>query len=644
VATLRIADSLGRVLRGRYRLIRPLGSGASAHVYVAEDVVLRRRVAIKVLHPGLASDAAFIRRFRAEAQTLGALRHPNILTVYDWGVDEGSPYLVCELLEGGSLRAMLDRGALLSPGQAARVGADAAKALDYAHRRSLVHRDIKPANLIFDEEGRVRVADFGLARALAEASWTEPTGAVVGTARYAAPEQVRGQRLDAKADVYSLALVLLEAVTGEVPFAADTTIATLMARLERPLTAPKETGVLKEILEAAGTIDPAERLDAAGLARALDAVAARLPPPAPLALAGPQERPELDPASLTQLPTESKPFDVEELEAGATPVGAQGADSGPSTLVALDEEPEESGRKPRRRPRVRLAFVAAVVLLVGALGAGGAWAALTGFFVPSHPVPNLVGDSQSQATSALKPLHFRLSVAGRAYSNRYSSGKVISQRPAQGRLKEGSLVEVVLSEGPAPVSVPDVVGKTKAEALAALAAAGLKSGPLGAATSLSVPAGSVISQTPSSGLLLPGTEVSLVISTGKPTVAVPSLSGPTAASFAAAQAALAAVGLEATQTQVYSDTVKAGQVVGTTPGAGTTVTVGSVVTVAVSRGPELFPIPNVAGMSVVGAAQTLDADGFSATFDGNPLATVTGTNPPAGTEVVKGTSVAILTG
>src|SRR5579859_7765257 len=235
MATSRIADSVGRVLGDRYRLTRPLGTGASAHVFVAEDVTLRRRVAIKLLHPALAGDEGFLRRFRREAQAVASLRHPNILRVYDWGEDHGSPYLVMELLEGGSLRSMLDRGALLSPAQAAAVGADAARALDYAHRHGLVHRDIKPANLLFDDEGRVSVADFGLARALAEATWTEPMGAVVGTARYASPELFRGEHLDSKADVYSLALVLVEAMTGQVPFVADTAFGTLMARVGRSL-------------------------------------------------------------------------------------------------------------------------------------------------------------------------------------------------------------------------------------------------------------------------------------------------------------------------------------------------------------------------------------------------------------------------
>src|SRR5690349_17178011 len=166
-----VSDLAGRVLAGRYMLQNAIGTGASGRVYVAEDTRLRRRVAVKVLHAALAGDAAFLRRFRAEAQLAASLQHPHIVTVHDWGEDD-VPFMVLELLEGGSLRAMLDSDDLLTVAQAARVGRDVASALDYAHSRGILHRDIKPANLLFDEHGIVRVADFGLARALAEASWT----------------------------------------------------------------------------------------------------------------------------------------------------------------------------------------------------------------------------------------------------------------------------------------------------------------------------------------------------------------------------------------------------------------------------------------------------------------------------------------
>ena len=242
----RMTDQIGRVLSGRYRLIAPVGTGASAQVFLADDVRLRRRVAVKVLHAALADDDAFLRRFRAEAQAAAALNHPNIVAVYDWGDDDGAPYIVTEYLGGGSLRAVLDQGVRLSQSQVLLVGLEATRALDYAHRRGFVHRDVKPANLLFGDDARLRVADFGLARALAEAAWTEPQGAVLGTARYASPEQAQGQPVDGKADVYSLGLVLIEAVTGAVPFSADTTIATLMARVGKPVEVPDALGPAAE--------------------------------------------------------------------------------------------------------------------------------------------------------------------------------------------------------------------------------------------------------------------------------------------------------------------------------------------------------------------------------------------------------------
>src|SRR5689334_11254972 len=312
MATSGVSDLLvGRVLAGRYRLRAPIGAGASGRVYVADDVRLRRRVAVKVLHTALADDSGFLRRFRAEAQLAASLHHPNVMAVYDWGEDD-VPFMVLELLEGGSLRSMLDRDHRLTPSQAAHVGRQVAAALEYAHVRGLVHRDIKPANLLFDEHGIVRVGDFGLARALAEASWTEPAGALLGTARYASPEQAMGVQLDARSDLYSLALVTVEAVTGRVPFAADTPIGTLAARTQRPLLAPPELGPLAPIIERAGHIDADERYpDAATMRAALSDAADALPRPAPLALAGMRDSADPHPTMAQTQPT-ARLFDQDE--------------------------------------------------------------------------------------------------------------------------------------------------------------------------------------------------------------------------------------------------------------------------------------------------------------------------------------------
>lgn len=280
-----MAEQVGRVLGERYRLVAPIGAGASARVYLADDTTLGRQVAVKLLHEALSQDQAFLDRFAREARMAAQLQHAHIVAVHDWGYD-GEPFIVNEFCSGGSLRSMLDRGRMLTPSQALLVGLEAARALEHAHRRGVVHRDIKPSNLLFDADGRLRIADFGLARALAEASTTEPTGAVLGTARYASPEQARGQTVDGRGDVYSLALVLVEAVTGRVPFEADTTIGTLMARVEQAMEPPEELGPLVRPLEGAGAVEVADRLDAGGLSVMLMATAERLPRPEPLPLVG----------------------------------------------------------------------------------------------------------------------------------------------------------------------------------------------------------------------------------------------------------------------------------------------------------------------------------------------------------------------
>jgi serine/threonine protein kinase/beta-lactam-binding protein with PASTA domain len=287
------------VVGNRYRLHALIGSGASASVYVADDHILGRPVAVKILHDGLAGDERFVRRFRTEAQAAAALDHPHIVALYDWG-EEMAPgrsarrrvlYLVTEYLRGGSLRAMLRRGACLTPGQALQVGLQAVRALEYAHRQGAVHRDVKPENLLFDEDGGLRIADFGLVRALAEANWSEPAGSLAATVRYASPEQARGEALDGRSDVYSLALLLVEALTGRVPFVSDTALGTLMARLDQPLPVGDELGPLAEPLRRAGDPDRNRRLDAAGLRVALSRVAEQFDDPEDLPLARPEPEP-----------------------------------------------------------------------------------------------------------------------------------------------------------------------------------------------------------------------------------------------------------------------------------------------------------------------------------------------------------------
>ncbi len=673
-----LTDSIGRVLGDRYRLVTAVGTGASAHVYLADDVTLKRQVAIKVLHPALAGDSSFLKRFRAEAQAVAALSHPNILAVYDWGEQDGEPYLVLEYLAGGSLREIYDTGALLTIEQAAAVGIEACSALEYAHRRGIIHRDIKPANLLFDGEGRLRIADFGLARALAEAAWTEPDGAILGTARYAAPEQVEGYVLDGKADVYALALVLYEGVTGEAAFAGDTTVATLMARVGALLPEHPALGPLVDVLTWAAAPDPAERYDATRLGAELRALADRLPQPQalPLVMVGAESAPgepagddpfELAAAVGLTAPVErrvrtslaaSRPTvgpDVTELglpsiDAAMAPVAMRVAAGGPTG----DDADASSRTRARTGTRRRWPIILAAVVMVAALlGAGAAWAVQAKLFTPSHPVPSLAGMTLPQATSATAPEHLSVRVSARRPSITVPAGAIISQDPAarsggqQVTIKEGSTIAVVLSSGPPPVTIPSLTSATScADATAQLAAVHLVGTCPDAAAQYSptVVAGAVISTTPT-GTAPYGSTVTISISKGHAPVTVPA-SAAAATSYTAAAAALTAVGLVPVQSNRYSSSVAPGGIIATVPSAASgPQPYGSKVTVEVSLGPQPVTVPSLVGASPSAAAAKLAALGLHEGGPYGPTAstTVISTSPAAGTSVHVGATVNVYT-
>ncbi len=639
----RMTDQVGRVLGGRYRLIAPIGSGASALVFLADDTRLRRRVAVKVLHQGLADDEAFLRRFRAEAQSAAALNHPNVLAVYDWGDDHREPYLVTEYLGGGSLRGMLDAGRRLSLSQALVVGLEAARALDYAHNRGFVHRDIKPANLLFGDEGRLRIGDFGLARALAEAAWTEPAGAMIGTARYACPEQARGQLVDGKGDVYSLGLVLIEAVTGWVPFTADTTIATLMARVDTPVAVPDELGPLRGILERAGRPDPSERPDAGEFAVRLLATSAHLDPPAPLSLAGATATAgdiaviDRDP---TQLPPLANGYGAGEDEAPVVPAE-------PESGAVVETKADAPAAPPRRRRRRRRWLIALfVVIALLALGAGAAFA-WTKLQVPTHKVPTLVGLTEQQARAQAQANHWNVrKLDGRADFS--TPGNVIAQDPVPGKsLAENKTMTITVSLGNTLVPVPgDLVGKTIGDATAELQATSLDVGTQTPQHDEKTGAGIVLAVDPATPPQLPkGEKVNLTVSDGPAPRTVPQLT-PTM-TFDQASQALAAVQLDAVQADginQYSVTVPAGQIIGTDPPAGTQVPRDSKVKVIFSKGPQPIPIPDVRGQSVADASAALQAAGFPVVgVTGSPTNPVLFTDPPPLEPHPKGTGVTLFT-
>jgi serine/threonine-protein kinase len=574
-----VADLVGRVLAGRYRLLGSIGAGASGRVYIADDVRLRRRVAVKVLHAGLSDDAGFLRRFRTEAQLAASLHHPNVMTVYDWGEDEGIPFMVLELLVGGSLRGMLDAGIRLTPAQAAHVGRQVAAGLEYAHGRGLVHRDVKPANLLFDEHGIVRVADFGLARALAEASWTEPAGAVLGTARYAAPEQGRATRLDGRADLYALGIVLTESVTGSVPLVAETPLGTLALRTEEPIVAPPPLGALGPVIERAGQPDPNERYpDAPTMGAALEDVIRVLPPPGPLTLAGlGQTVDDPHPTAIVSETDES----IFDQDAGRRPAP-----------VVTTARPAELDRPRRVAPIILgIVLVAAVAAAVFALTRPAAGGTVT--------VPNLQGLTEDAAQNLANRSGLLVSFDSKTADD--PKGMIVDQSPEPGAFTgSDGTVTLVVSNGPKPVKLPVVVGVNVANAGPMLEQAKFAAR-VERRNDESMPKDGVITTIPA-GKAPPDSTVTLVVSDGP---APRTIENVARRSYDQAAAVLQGQQLVPQRADAYSDSVPSGQVIRTEPAAGQQVARGATVRVIVSKGTDQVTVPELRGLTIDAAAAAL---------------------------------------
>jgi serine/threonine-protein kinase len=610
-------------------------------VFAAFDTTLQRRVAVKVLHPALAADGGFLRRFRAEAQAAAALANAHVLAVHDWGEDAQGPFLVLEFLGGGSLRDMLDEGTRLTLSQAVAVGVQAAEGLAYAHARGFVHRDVKPANLLFDEEGRLRVADFGLARALAEASLTEPAGTTVGTARYAAPEQALGHRVDGRADVYSLALVLYEAVTGVVPFTADTTFSTLMARVGAELPGHDGLGPLAAVLSAAATPGVEDRLDATAFAARLGELAEQLPAPEKLRLAGAGGAGVVLPRPVTPPPDRDLTEHGMVMPPPTTGRRASRGGDDPDVLAFATAVGIAEGAASVRRHRRRWPWITAIVVLVVAIATAGAIVALmkTKLLAPSYKLPAIVGLSVTQADAKLHHDRFVVSVSGRETSITAPVGQILSQKPHPGRkLKQGSTVFVVVSKGLPDVAVPALASATgDCPAITTLLAQSHFKTACTDPNSTSVPKGTVIDWNPKASAPY-GSIITVTVSAGPPIENIPQLTGQ---SCAGATTTLQAVGLIANCSNQYNPTVATGQVISWSPTG--TAPEGSTVNVLISLGPQPVTIPaNLYQMTVSEAIGALQALGLVPVSGGGAL---TGhvflSNPPAGQSVLPGATVTL---
>ena len=636
-------DQIGRVLAGRYRLEVELGHGTSAQVWRAFDQRLTRTVAVKLLHPGLVGDEEFLRRFRTEARLVAQLNHRHVLRVFDWGEEPDGPFLVGEYLAGGSLRDVYNRTGRLEIAQAVSIGIAASHGLAYAHRRGLVHRDIKPANLLFDEEGEVRIADFGLARALAEAAWTEPGGAVLGTARYASPEQASGMALDGRSDVYSLALVLYEAVTGHVPFSADTVLATLQARVGQRLPPARPLGALYPLLAEAAMPDPLARLQAGEFALELELLAGSLERPEPLAIAREKTADRRPPSFAPRQERLDWPLTGDEkFDESRGSIGIEDPTLRPDDTVVAAARPvwQEFDEAPARRPRRALRIAIPLLMLV--VAAAGALTAYKLEFARDR-VPSLVGLSSVKADAELHQAGLVVQDAPSTYSLTVPAGSVVSERPLPGTsLRHGSVVAVTLSRGPSPVVIPEsLAGQRLRVAEERLTAVHLGH-TVARSYSETVPNGVVLSAAPSSGTLNYGSRVALTVSRGPSPRTVPA--GLVGTPWTSVSSTLSGLKLIPAENLVYSSTVASGVVMSTNPVSSTTgLKVGTHVEVTVSRGPQYVAVPAVASEGLATAVAQLRALGLTVSeVIGPPFATTAvTTNPAPGTSVAIGSAVTV---
>ncbi|NNC79297.1 MAG: protein kinase [Acidimicrobiales bacterium] len=604
-----------RELGDRYRLIASVGRGGSGEVYLAEDTSLRRQVAVKTLHEDLANDDRFLTRFRSEAQSVASLNHPNVMAVHDWGEDD-VPFLVMEYLGGGSLRAMLDVDSRLTPSQAIAIGIEACKGLHFAHEAGLVHRDVKPANLMFGHEGRLRIADFGLAHALADAD-SAAVARLVGTARYASPEQAQGLSIDGKSDVYSLGVTLLEAIAGELPMPRQSAEDTLVWRVENDIEIPDSLPEkLGDALRAMTDRDPAARLSASDAGKALLASAEGLPRPQMLPLVGASAKslhPSLDDMTVHD--------DPDATEVARTPTVA---------TRAHEDEPA------RRWPLIFLVFV----------GIG-----VAGWFLYNQTEAAQPSDVEVPAVVGL-PLADALTQFGDSWilSEKYDRSPDVDQGaivrtdpPAGSLLTEGEELRYWVSLGLPLIRVPkdDLIGRSQAQAESTIVAEGLTVGAIERINSEDVGTGLVISVQSEAAELPQGDPVDLVVSLGPEARIIQEPTGD-AESYVAL---LVAAGLGVEQLEDWDPDIPEGGFISIIPEVGTAVEKGETVTVTISMGPEPVPVPASAGRDLGDVLDSLDNLGLLAGAlegSGNAGCPVSGTDPPAGTLLQPGNSVTIF--
>ncbi len=648
------SDSLINTLfDGRYRILRKLGSGGMANVYLAEDEELGRRVAIKILNDRYANDELFIERFRREAKSAAGLSHPNIVSIYDRGEAEGTYYIAMEVIEGRSLKELIMTRGALPIGTAVGYAKQLLEALRFAHRHGIIHRDIKPHNVLVSadqhakaSEPRLKVTDFGIARH--GASQMTEAGSIMGTAQYLSPEQARGAPVTAASDLYSAGVVLYEMLTGKVPFTGDSAIEIAMKHVNDLPTPPSSLRPeippeLDQIVLRALAKDPEDRYQTAEeFIEDLERVEAGLP------------------ISRTTSTAATA------LLAGAAGGLAAGEatellSEGPTRVVAPPPPPPAAARRPPtypppspydEPPRRRRRWVPwlLVALLVAAAALAGWWAynQIQEQLEESAPVgvPFVEGIDRDLAVEQIEAVGLEADVEEQP-STEVERGIVIEQNPKEGtQVSKGSTVTITVSTGPRRVEVPSLVGLRYEEAVDALNEVGLKPNRLDVFSQK--PVGQVTAQNPEPGQEVDeGTEVEVRVSKGVQDVEVPDVLGQSESS---ARAELEAAGFEVTVVEAPDNETPSGLVADQSPDPGTEAPRRSTVQITISTGPELTTVPNVFGQDASDARAALQDAGFRTrtvfddVTDPSQDGVVLDQSPSGGSQARPGSTVTIVVG
>ena len=656
---------VGTIVGDRYEILEKIGVGGMAEVFKGKDHKLNRYVAVKVLKEEFRENDAFVKKFKEEAQAAARLAHPNIVNVYDVGDENGIYYIVMELVEGITLKNYIERKGSLTIKEATSIAIQVCAGLEVAHNNHIVHRDIKPQNIIISREGKVKVTDFGIAKATTSQT---TTANAMGSVHYASPEQARGGYVDHRSDIYSLGIVLYEMVTGRVPFDGETAVTVAVKHLQEEMVPPSVyckniPYSLEQIIKKCTEKSPDRRYQDIGDLLA-DLKQSLMDPDGDFV-----QMIDVDEQARTVVMNKGTSSKIRNSRKVEVPASRDEDEDEEDDEYENDEDDEDEDDDEELSPAVEKAMTVAgvvlaviivliVLLLVSkALGLGKEkndtsssdsqqteqtadedTEAEDGNSSSANTVvmPNLLGKTMTEAKIELKDLGIDITLKGSESSSKYSAGQIMEQNIAEGtKVEVGSSVEVTIagsgssgtsgsstsstaadstsSTTDTEVTVPNVVGKDEATARAAIEAAGLTVGTVTEASSDTVTSGLVISQTVAANTkTAKGTKVNLVLSSGPSSVKVTDVIGH---EQSRAEQELAAAGFQVSVKEAYSSDVRSGLVISTTPDRGTPAKPGSTVTMTVSQGKEKVTIPSVSvGMTYEAAAEKLEDAGFTGTI------------------------------